>query len=243
MDESVQECVRVCESVCECVFAHSTISNQRTPWSMVWEGSHTADKSCSLGRTCSRRTHGNKCTACPSAHSTNATYRTNHILLTEKPNGIYGESLEFPCLSTLQINAVRWLGYLFDNCPSQPSSPTPSFPSYSLTFPFSVACLCFQALGPCRTLPLPFSHIWPGSWGWPRFSAGGGGGRSEHEGGGSYPLQSPGHCKKKKKGAKSRGKKSIWHTQKSMQPKEQRKLYRICPVSLSLSIKVSIKVH
>lgn len=77
----------------------------------------------------------------------------------------------------------------------------------------SPACLCFQALGPCRMLPLPFSHIWPGSWGWPGFSAGGGGGRSEYEGGGSYPLQSSGHCKKKK-GANSREKKYLTHTKK-----------------------------
>ncbi len=57
---------------------------------------------------------------------------------------------------------------------------------HSLWSPF-----LFQALIPCWTLPLLLSHIWTGSWGWPGFSAGGGGGRLEQEGGGKLSIAKP----------------------------------------------------
>lgn len=79
----------------------------------------------------------------------------------------------------------------------------------------------FQALVPCWTLPLPLSHIWTDSWGWPGFRTGGGGGRSEQEGGGKLSIAKPRALQKKPS------------TQR-IQPKVIR-LKNISPVSLSLS--------
>lgn len=65
--------------------------------------------------------YGDKCMvrsmlACPSAHSTDATYRTNHAHPVRNQVKYTKKTLNSPLL----IFAVCWLEYLFDNCPSQP---------------------------------------------------------------------------------------------------------------------------
>lgn len=112
----------------------------------------------------------------------------------------YSEKAQFGVIDPLIWNSpeMNWKPVFLVHLPGNSDIPLTSFHltlSQSLDSLFcsilSGAPFCFRPSIPCWTLPLLLSHIWTGSWGWPGFSAGGGGGRLEQEGGGKLSIAKP----------------------------------------------------
>lgn len=103
------------------------------------------------------------------------------------------KTFNFLCLSTFQIYALAKAH--FDNCPPHTCCPTPSSPSIVLPshslWPISVPGPWplqddASPSSPHLARQLGLARVQHWGWGWPLGV----------EGGGSYLLQSPGHCKK-----------------------------------------------